>query len=217
MFAQRLAGHSVASIARELIERGVPSPSEADPERNRHRTGGAWRLRTVAVILANPRYTGRQVWDRQQEARGEMSGMVPPRASAVSVSMAHPALVSAADFVAAQQVRAVRPTRSGEVRQYMLSGLVRCAMCGRRMDSHWVHGRAAYRCRHGRSSAHPPRLDESKIVYVREDRLVRELLDRLLPDHPAGRHRDVADMLATLRNEGSLILHDGTVWTLAPA
>lgn len=66
MFAQRLAGRSVASIARELTEQGVACPSDADPERNRHRTGGAWQLRTVAVILANPRYTGRQVWDRQR-------------------------------------------------------------------------------------------------------------------------------------------------------
>ena len=30
MFAQRLAGRSVAGIARELTERGVPCPSEVD-------------------------------------------------------------------------------------------------------------------------------------------------------------------------------------------
>ena len=136
MFAQRLSGRSVASIARELTERGVPCPSEADPERNRHRTGGAWRLRTVAVILANPRYTGRQVWDRQHEARGGTSGSASARESVVSASTAHPALVSEADFVAAQQVRAARPTHDGEVRQYLLAGLVRCAVCGRRLDSH---------------------------------------------------------------------------------
>lgn len=37
MFAQRLAGRSMAGIARELNERGVPYPSGADPGRNRHR------------------------------------------------------------------------------------------------------------------------------------------------------------------------------------
>ena len=73
MFAQRLAGRSIAGIARELTERGVPCPSEVDPQRNRHRDGGAWTLRTVAVILSNPRYTGRQVWGRQQQA-GRRSG-----------------------------------------------------------------------------------------------------------------------------------------------
>ena len=50
----------------------VPLPGQteadrtADPGRNPHRTGAAWTLRTVAAILANPRYTGRQVWNRQR-------------------------------------------------------------------------------------------------------------------------------------------------------
>jgi len=65
MFAQRLAGRSIAGIARELTERGVPCPSEVDWRRNRHRDGGPW-MRTFAVILSNLRYTGRQVWDRRQ-------------------------------------------------------------------------------------------------------------------------------------------------------
>ena len=65
MFAQRLAGHSATRITRALNDAGIPCPSAADPERNPHRTGAAWTLRTVAAILANPRYTGRQVWNRQ--------------------------------------------------------------------------------------------------------------------------------------------------------
>ena len=60
MFAQRLAGQSAARITRALNDAGVPCPSASDPGRNPHRTGAAWTLRTVAAILANPRYTGRQ-------------------------------------------------------------------------------------------------------------------------------------------------------------
>ena len=66
MFAQRLAGHSAARITRALNDAGIPCPSAADPKRNPHRTGAVWTLRTVAAILANPRYTGRQVWNRQR-------------------------------------------------------------------------------------------------------------------------------------------------------
>jgi len=65
MFTQRLAGHSVAGIARALNYQHVPCPSDVDPDRNRHRNGRGRTLRTVAAILANPRYTGRQVWNRQ--------------------------------------------------------------------------------------------------------------------------------------------------------
>ena len=57
IFAQRLAGHSVARIARALNEAGVPCPSAADTGRNAHRTGNGWTLGTVTTILENPRYT----------------------------------------------------------------------------------------------------------------------------------------------------------------
>jgi DNA invertase Pin-like site-specific DNA recombinase len=66
MFVQRLAGHSLARITRALNDAGIPCPSAADPKRNPHRSGHAWTLGTVAAILANPRYTGRQVWNRQR-------------------------------------------------------------------------------------------------------------------------------------------------------
>jgi site-specific DNA recombinase len=66
IFAQRLAGPSTASFARTLNDRGIPSLAAHDPVRNRHRTRTRWTLRTVAAILENPRYTGRQVWNRQR-------------------------------------------------------------------------------------------------------------------------------------------------------
>ncbi|MEU7785585.1 hypothetical protein [Amycolatopsis sp. NPDC049159] len=42
---------------------GILSPSMDDPARNRHRTGVASAKDAVGVILTNPRYTGRQVWN----------------------------------------------------------------------------------------------------------------------------------------------------------
>jgi site-specific DNA recombinase len=53
IFAQRLAGHSAASIARALNDCGVPCPSKVDHRRNPHRHGDAWTLRTVAAIHGN--------------------------------------------------------------------------------------------------------------------------------------------------------------------
>jgi site-specific DNA recombinase len=120
MFAQRLAGHSVARITRALNDAGVPCPSAADPERNRHRTGAAWTLRTVATILGNPRYTGRQVWNRQRTDRDLADpanialGHKPvqrwnlPDGWVISARPAHPALVSESDFIAAQDITAAR-------------------------------------------------------------------------------------------------------------
>jgi DNA invertase Pin-like site-specific DNA recombinase len=92
IFAQRLAGMSVAGIARALNERGVPCPSRVDRERNPHRTGAAWTLRTVAAILANPRYTGRQVWDRQGADGSALAarGWKSPQEWVVSKKVTHP-------------------------------------------------------------------------------------------------------------------------------
>ncbi|MER5391756.1 recombinase family protein [Saccharopolyspora sp. NPDC002686] len=61
MFAERARGRSVASLARELNGRGVPCPADVDQARNTHRPGKGWIARTIALILENPRYTGRQV------------------------------------------------------------------------------------------------------------------------------------------------------------
>ena len=202
MFEQRLAGRSVAGIARELNERGVPCPSDVDPGRNRHREGGAWTLQTVAVILANPRYTGRQVWNRHTQVRREHRGRDAALASraaqawTMSKVMAHPPLVSEAQFVAAQQVRAARPAKDGSTRDYLLAGLVRCGLCGRRMDSHWVHGRAGYRCRHGHNSARPRQPGQPRNLYVREDVLLAQLIDHVAaePIGPDLVHRTDGDV-----------------------
>jgi hypothetical protein len=87
MFAQRLAGHSAARITRALNDAGIPCPSAADPKRNPHRTGTAWTLRTVAAILETPRYTGRQVWNRQRTdfdlVDPANTGLGPPPGAAV--------------------------------------------------------------------------------------------------------------------------------------
>jgi hypothetical protein len=49
IFAQRLAGHSRARIARALNDAAVPCPSAADPGRNPHRSGTAWSRKQGAA------------------------------------------------------------------------------------------------------------------------------------------------------------------------
>jgi len=204
-FAQRLAGHSVARIARALNEAAVPCPSAADPGRNTHRTGAGWTLGTVTTILENPRYTGRQVWNRQRtDTELADPGNVTlghksvqrwnlPDGWVISSRPAHPALVSEDDFVAAQDVNAVRgpvPQDEPVVRRYPLAGLLACGVCGRRMESAWTNGKPAYRCRHGRTSAIAPDPSRPKNTYVREDKLLPHLpVLHLLLTSPATRAR----------------------------
>ncbi|MGW5746790.1 recombinase family protein, partial [Amycolatopsis sp. NPDC003861] len=215
MFRQRLAGHSVASIARHLNERGIPCPSSADPDRNRHRTRGAWTLRTVAVILANPRYTGRQTWNRR--ATGSEA---PASTPALSAKAAHPALITEQDFVAAQQIRAARPASDGRPRRFALAGLIHCGVCDRRLDSHWNHGRPTYRCRHGHTGTQRADQPQLKTLYIREDHLVDEIHIRLgIQDGDVHARLKSARALSSrvaiaLRDSGQYVVCDSDGWRL---
>jgi hypothetical protein len=169
-------------IARTLNEEGVPCPSAHDPDRNRHRSGAGWITGTVLAILRNPRYTGQQVWNKQSKAEilldtskvGLGTRTVQQHNARekwiYSRAESHPAIVSVKEFQRAQvSLACIRPPR-----EYMLSGVLGCSMCGRHMEGAWNNGRANYRCRH-------PRLPGSKgpafplSVSVREDKITPHL------------------------------------------
>src|SRR5262249_55418675 len=69
IFAEYLAGRGLKAIAEGLTHDDIPSPSAYDPGRNSHRCGIAWSYSAVRAILANPRYTGRQVWNKQPKSQ----------------------------------------------------------------------------------------------------------------------------------------------------
>jgi len=171
----------------------------------------------VATILANPRYTGRQVWNRQRSDydpanRGERATQRwnQPQDWAISKALAHPALVSEDDFVAAQAITATATPADGAPRTYALVGLLRCQICGRRMDSHWVHGRPGYRCRHGHTSAHPTTPDRPKTLYLREDRILTRIALTIEPAQPP----DPTTLANHLRAHGITILCNAHTCTL---
>jgi hypothetical protein len=144
--------------------------------------------------LSNPRYTGRQVWNRQPTdlqladpadislGHLRVQRWNLPDGWVISARPAHPALVSEADFITAQDIRAARgpAPRDGSQaapgeRQYLLAGLLTCGTCGRRMEPAWSNGKPAYRCRHGHTTASAPDPGRPKNAYLREDRALEHL------------------------------------------
>ncbi|MET9226158.1 recombinase family protein [Lentzea sp. NPDC003310] len=211
MFRERAGGRALASIARELNSRGVPCPSSADPGRNAHRQGARWMVTAVAAILENPRYTGRQVWNRHGtrgrgpggRRGGRAAGRVtrnPVTVWEVSEKLSHEPLIDDATFVAVHRIRAPRQAKDGEVRRYALAGLVVCGVCDRRMDAHWVHDRPAYRCRHGYNSASTRPADKPANTYVRED-VVLQKLPKMLTERGHNPESDLTAQLYDLQLE----------------
>jgi site-specific DNA recombinase len=223
IFTRRLTGASIAGIARDLNDRRVPCPPGADPDRNPHRRGRTWTATTVASILANPRYTGRQVWNRQRTDHHHVdSGRIrvqhpnPTDQWVIATHPAHPALISTANYAAAQAVKSVRAAGDGTQRSHRRAGQVQCGTCGRRLDSHWVNNRPGYRCRHSHTSATATNArDQEPYVYVREDELLQHIAVAL--GRGTGRLPVPAEIPALLRNQGLTIICDHTRRNLTSA
>jgi site-specific DNA recombinase len=98
-----------------------------------------------------------------------------PEGWVISRHPAHPALVSEADFIAAQDATAPRGPAGPATRRYLLAGLLACGQCGRRLESAWSNGKPAYRWRHGHTSAARPEAGRPKNTYIREDQILPHL------------------------------------------
>ncbi|MET8151824.1 hypothetical protein ACIBSW_16840 [Actinoplanes sp. NPDC049668] len=97
-----------------------------------------------------------------------------------------------------------------------MTRLVYCGICERALDAHWTHGRAGYRCRHGRTSSRPADAAPQHILYCREDHLV-ELLQcnpKLLQAHPRLRNTTARTAAEVLRQHGMILVGDHENWTV---
>ncbi|MBK5267192.1 MAG: recombinase family protein [Acidimicrobiia bacterium] len=202
IFTEFLVGQGLYAIAERLTADGILSPSAHDPDRNRHRSNskGAWSKSAVRAILRNPRYTGYQVWNRQ--ARHEILIDVEDVALGHDTKMSwnepsqwiwseeptHEPLVTMEQFEAVQQIfrgASRSATRREKTKRgpYILSGMMRCGVCSRRMQGSWNHDQPYYRCKFPAEYAiaehqHP------KTIYVKEaaitpsiDRWLAQLFD----------------------------------------
>ncbi|MDH6464156.1 DNA invertase Pin-like site-specific DNA recombinase [Micromonospora sp. A200] len=171
IFDEFLAGDGLFTIAEGLTANHVPCPSAHDRARNPHRSGIAWSKSAVRVILTNPRYTGRQVWNKQRTdevlldvddvAMGHTGVMRwnPRDKWVVSKDITHPPLIDDATFEEAQALLSRRRqktdgerTRKRTRNPYVFRGLIYCAACKRRMQGQYNHGDAYYRCRFPRNT-----------------------------------------------------------------
>ena len=212
IFRDYLTGHGLYVMAEALTREGVACPSAHDRARNPHRRGEAWAKSAVRAILQNPRYTGRQVWNRQRRvetlidvddvALGHATKMRWNEEDAWvwSDRLVHEPLISAEEFHQAQERMKTVGGKSADrrpratPRPYLLRSLIHCGLCERRMQGTWNHGRPHYRCRFpseyaAATDSHP------KSVYVREDQVVPAVDGWLTELFDEDRRADTVDTL----------------------
>ena len=145
----------------------------------------------MRAILLNPRYTGRQVWNKQRtdEVLIDVEDISlghenkhrwnDPSDWVWSTAVAHTPLISTDLFERAQGNIKVRGTNSEAgrarrrtTRSYLFRGLLRCGLCGRVMTGNPNHGRNYYRCKASRDYVRQHGIDHPPVLYLREDVIV---------------------------------------------
>jgi DNA invertase Pin-like site-specific DNA recombinase len=149
-------GKGYRSLAATLNQQGIPTPRGPLWA---HIYRGKWTDTTIRAILVNPIYTGDMVWNRRTDGRFHRisqgravdrenvhgARLVPnDQSDWIVIRDAHPALINRRLFEQAKQHLENHPksieqkqlthgrTWNGQRCRFILSGLLKCALCGNR-------------------------------------------------------------------------------------
>lgn len=138
--------------ALEIMPPSVYKTSKGCRGFDQHSSGGvkrnAWALTTVNSILKDEVYIGNLVQGKHKSTSYRTKKMVPTDESEWTViEGTHEAIIPDEVFAAVHERYARHPrARKGLQTSYLLSGFVRCAHCGGRMNRNVSHGVARFRC-----------------------------------------------------------------------
>lgn len=156
IFALYLQGTGVGKIARLLNEAAIPPPlayRAGQQGRDLPQPMPLWSKPTVRRILSTQTYVGDMEQGRVRKVSYKSHKTVRlPRQTWIVVPDTHPAIVSRRDFAAVQERlgRSVREQHTAP--PHLLAGLVRCGICGGKMELTGMATRRYYRCRTAQKS-----------------------------------------------------------------
>lgn len=156
IFARYLQGTGVGKIAQLLNEAAIPPPSayRAGQEgRDLPQPMPLWSKPTVRRILSTQTYVGDMVQGRVRKVSYKSHKTVRlPQQAWIVVSDTHPAIVSRRDFAAVQERLGRSVRKQHNAPPHLLAGLVRCGICGGKMELTGTATRRYYRCRTAQKS-----------------------------------------------------------------
>jgi site-specific DNA recombinase len=165
IFQEALAGKGLKTIARSLNADRIPS-----------HTGKKWGATSIEKILHNEAYTGTLVWGKRKKVMGPAGNRSVPQ----RVEGAWSVIVDKTIFNQAQAMLAARAPTVTHPREvgspYLLSGIMRCGICGAAMVGHGGKQRYQYYIcgnarRKGREVCSSPILPKNRIEGLVIDRI----------------------------------------------
>ena len=157
MFNLCMAGNGPSMIAKELMKRGIPTPSEhfmaigVPCTTKQTEQPGFWQQKTIADILDKPEYLGHTVNFRYRRKSFKCKKKIANDPSEWMIfENTHEAIVDKETFDIVQRIRngRRRPTPLGEMPA--LSGMLFCADCGAKLyqvrAKGWTHEQELFVC-----------------------------------------------------------------------
>lgn len=156
IFALYLQGNGVGKIARLLNEAAIPPPSVYRARQqgcNLPQPMPLWSKPTVRRILSTQTYVGDMEQGRVRKVSYKSHKTVRlPQQAWIVVPDTHPAIVSRRDFAAVQERLGRSIGEQHTAPPHLLAGLVRCGICGGKMELTGTAARRYYRCRTAQKS-----------------------------------------------------------------
>jgi site-specific DNA recombinase len=148
IFSLCLEGFPVRAIARMLTNGRVPTRLD-----RHHKSGGSkcqgvgiWSASSIHQVLTNPAYTGTAHFNQHKRV-SKTTKRLRPKDEWIAFQV--PPIIDQATFHAVHEQLHLNHVhaRRNQRREYLLSGRIRCAQCGRSMaGTATMQGRRRYRC-----------------------------------------------------------------------
>jgi len=169
----------IRAIARRLNQMGVPPPGG----------GEGWRESTVHRLLVNSAYRGEVYYNRS--GRKGKAGMgrdghgrtVKPEQEWIKIKV--PVIVEGWEWEVVQQElkrHKELALRNAKPRRYLLQGLIRCGVCGRKMRGRESDGNLYYHCRSKQELLREKRCRSKWVRTERIEGVVWEAVKRLIEE-----------------------------------
>ena len=157
MFELCVAGYGPSQISKELIRRGIPTPTEhfeaigVKVAAKKSEQPGFWQQRTVVDILEKPEYLGHTVNFRSHKKSFKCKKKVMNDPSEwVIFENTHDAIIDQETFDIVQRIRDGRRRLTPMGEMPVLSGMLFCADCGAKLyqvrHRGWTHEQELFVC-----------------------------------------------------------------------
>ena len=184
MFELCVAGYGPSQISKELMRRGIPTPTEhfeaigVKTQAKKSEQSGFWQQRTIADILLKPEYLGHTVNFRSHKKSFKCKKKVMNDPSEWMVfENTHEAIIDQETFDIVQRIREGRRRLTPMGEMPVLSGMLFCADCGAKLyqvrHRGWTHEQelfvcATYRKNKGGCSSHQIHNVQVEEILLRE-------------------------------------------------